>query len=100
MAPLFSEVTKIIHDNEAEIKKFGVKEIYIFGSVVTGHANDESDIDIFIVPDENQVIGLLKFISLNNFLTKILGRKVDLATRDSLHPELKDRIIQEAKRAA
>lgn len=100
MALNFSEIKKIIQENKAEIKKFGVKELYIFGSVVRGESHKKSDVDIFVVLDKNVQVGLLKFISLNNFLSKLLGRKVDLATKDALHPRLKAQILKEAQRAA
>lgn len=39
-----ADVKKIISENEAEIRKFGVKEIYLFGSVVRGEAKETSDV--------------------------------------------------------
>ena len=39
-----ADVKKIISENEAEIRKFGVKEIYLFGSVVRGEAYETCDI--------------------------------------------------------
>ena len=43
------DVKKIISENESEIRKFGVKEIYLFGSVVRGEAKETSDVDFFVV---------------------------------------------------
>jgi len=40
---------KIISENESEIRKFGVKEIYLFGSVVRGEAKENSDVDFYVV---------------------------------------------------
>lgn len=95
-----ADVKKIISENEAEIRKFGVKEIYLFGSVVRGEAKETSDVDLFVVLDKDARVGLIKFIKLQMYLTAILGKKVDLATKASLHPLLKDQILKEAIRAA
>ena len=43
------DVRKILKENEIEIRKFGVKEVYLFGSVVRGEAKETSDVDFLIV---------------------------------------------------
>ena len=100
MTATLETVLKIIKDNELEIRNFGVNEVYIFGSVVRNEAKDESDIDIFVVLDSKAKVGLIKFISLQNFLSLKLGKKVDLASKAALHPLLKEQILKEAVRAA
>ena len=42
------EVIRRIRENYGEIKKFGVKRIGIFGSVVREEAGENSDIDILV----------------------------------------------------
>ncbi len=93
-------VLKIIKENELEIRNYGVAEIYVFGSVARNEATEESDIDLFVVLDSNARVGLVKFISLQNFLSLKLGKKVDLASKAALHPLLKEKILKEAVRAA
>jgi uncharacterized protein len=44
--------------------------------------------------------GLLQFVALKRALEEVLGRRVDLATRSSLKPQLRERILKEAVRAA
>ena len=39
--------------------------------------------------------GFFKFLDLEEFLTRKLGVKVDLVTRNALKPLLKDRILRE-----
>jgi len=41
--------------------------------------------------------GLLKFIELENYLTDILGVKVDLVMRDALKPRIGQRILEEVE---
>ena len=61
--------------------EFGVEKIGLFGSVAAGTDNDSSDIDLVV--EFRRPMGL-KFIRLVEYLERILGRKVDLVTRDGL----------------
>ena len=92
------DVKKIISENEAEIRKFGVKEIYLFGSVVRGEAKETSDVDFFVVFEELSKVGYFKLIQLQLFLESKLSTAVDIGTK--LHPMLKDQILKEALRVA
>jgi len=56
------DVVKIIKENEAEIRKFGVKEIYLFGSVVRGEAKETSDVDFLIVFEPTYPASFLPFM--------------------------------------
>ncbi len=61
--------------------EFGVKRIGLFGSVSTGTATEKSDIDLLVEFD--RPIGL-HFVSLVDYLQAMLGRKVDVVTKDGL----------------
>lgn len=93
-------VLRILAEHREELGKFRVKSISLFGSVVRGSAGPESDVDILVEFDPDAHIGLFEFSRLRDLLSQILGRSVDLATPDALHPALKDRILKEAVRAA
>ena len=60
-----------------------VLKAYLFGSFSRGEETESSDIDILIVLDESQHIGL-KFFGMYEDLKDLLGRKVDLVTERSL----------------
>lgn len=62
-----------------------VLKAYLFGSYSRGEETESSDIDILIVLDESQHIGL-KFFGMYEDLKDLLGRKVDLVTERSLAP--------------
>lgn len=62
-----------------------VLKAYLFGSFSRGEETDSSDIDILIVLDESQHIGM-KFFGMYEDLKDLLGRKVDLVTDRSLAP--------------
>lgn len=76
-------------------EKHGAYNVRIFGSVAREEDNEQSDIDFLIDYDlENTTPwfpgGLL--IDLEN----LLGRKVDIATDDSLHYFIRDKVLEEA----
>ena len=62
-----------------------ILKAYLFGSFSRGEETESSDIDILIVLDESQHIGL-KFFGMYEDLKDLLGRKVDLVTERSLAP--------------
>ena len=62
-----------------------VLKAYLFGSFSRGEETDSSDIDILIVLDDSQHIGL-KFFGMYEDLKDLLGRNVDLVTDRSLAP--------------
>jgi predicted nucleotidyltransferase len=71
-------------------EKFKVKKIGVFGSYVRGEESDESDVDILV--EFSEPIGW-EFIDLMEFLEKILGKKVHLATVRALKPQLREKIL-------
>lgn len=79
------EVIKRIEKNKEEIKKLGIKEIGLFGSVLKGKQTNKSDIDILV---EFKVLSFDNYANAIIFLEKILKKKVDLITKSSLRPEL------------
>ena len=88
------EVIRILKENMEDIKKFGVKRIGIFGSVVRDEAGEKSDID-FVVEFEKGKKDFDNFISLVFYLEKLFGRKVDLLTPESISPYIKKYIMEE-----
>lgn len=90
-------VKRIIKENEVEIRKFGVKEIHLFGSVVRGESTEASDVD-FLVSFGPEGVDYFTLYDLEQFLQDKLKTKVDLGTK--LHPLLKDQIMREALRVA
>lgn len=67
----------------------------LFGSSIRGEAKAESDIDILVELEEGK--SLLDFIGLEIELEEVLQRKVDLLAYDSIHPRLKNDLLNEQK---
>ncbi|MBR5638691.1 MAG: nucleotidyltransferase domain-containing protein [Muribaculaceae bacterium] len=60
-----------------------VLKAWLFGSFARGEETPESDVDILIVLDKSQPVGL-KFFGMYEDLKQLLGRDVDLVTERSL----------------
>ena len=91
----FEKLKNILAEHKQEIKdRFKVEEIGIFGSYVRKEQKKKSDLDVLV--SFSETTDLFMFGQLENYLSDILGVKVDLVMKDSLKPRLKDRILNEA----
>lgn len=95
-----SEVIKKLASFEDELKKFSVKDLYLFGSYAREEAGEQSDLDILVEFEAGAQIGLFEFARLRRQLSELLGREVDLVTPDAIRPEMKDQILREAVHAS
>ena len=75
------------------LKEAGVKRSSVFGSYAHGEQRADSDLDLLIEAPDG--MGLFEFVHLQSELEKALDKKVDLVTFNSIHPLLKDRILNE-----
>jgi uncharacterized protein len=73
------------------LKDAGVINSAIFGSYVRGEQREDSDIDLLI--DVPRGTTLFDLVDLQSKLEQKLHRKVDLVTYRSIHPLLKDSIL-------
>ena len=62
-------------------ERFGVERIALYGSFAKGDFTEGSDVDVLI--HLSRPLGL-EFVALAEHLEKVLGRKVDLATFETL----------------
>lgn len=82
------------------LERFGVRELRLFGSAARGEAAEASDLDLLVEYDRAATVGLFEFVRLQRALSELLGRPVDLATLEALHPAFREQIHQEAVRVA
>lgn len=88
------EIERILREHKAELReRYGVREIGLFGSYVRGEQRRRSDVDILVEFDT--VPGLLKFLELEEYLSRLLGVRVDLVRKASIRKELRERILGE-----
>jgi predicted nucleotidyltransferase len=93
------DIEKIIYElknHKLEIEKdFNVKEIGVFGSYVRGEESSDSDIDILV--DFEKPIDLFRFLDLEEKLSELFNKKVDLVSKKSLKPFIGEQILKEVQ---
>jgi hypothetical protein len=85
------EAIRKLRQHEAELKELGVVHLYLFGSTASGDARADSDVDLFFDYKKGE-LGLFQLMDVKERASIILGHKVDIMTRDSLHKTLRRRI--------
>jgi len=93
-----AEVRERLARHPEVLRRYGVTSVAVFGSVARGEAFAESDVDLLVA--FGRPIGLFAVMGLEQELSEILGRNVDLVTRAALKPRLRERILAEAVDAA
>ncbi len=88
------EIKQILKENKDVLAdRFKVKEIGIFGSYVRGEQKKKSDLDI--LAEFEEPISLIEFVALENYLSELIGRKVDLVMKSALKQRIRKHILRE-----
>lgn len=77
-------------------KTNGIRRLALFGSVLRDDFRPDSDIDVLVEFQPGVRVGLA-FVRIQDELSAILGRKVDLNTPGSLSKYFRDKVLQEAE---
>ena len=78
-------------------RRYGVRELSLFGSAARGEMRPGSDIDIMVEFEPGVRIGLIKFESLVEELEALAGRRVDLVTKRGLKPWVRPKVLKDAR---
>lgn len=90
-----------VHVDETKLgelcQRYHVRELSVFGSAGRNEMRPESDIDLLVefLPDAN--IGLIEHAGLMLDLERLLGRKVDLVSKNGLKPRIRSSILADAR---
>ncbi len=76
-------------------ERYGVHDLWLFGSYVRGEQTPDSDLDVLIELGD-QPIGLFKFVEIQNVLSDRLGINIDLVEKEGLKPAIGKRVLREA----
>ncbi|MBB6181216.1 nucleotidyltransferase family protein [Pseudorhizobium flavum] len=93
-----SEAIEKLKAKADAIKARGATSLYLFGSVARDEASDTSDLDLFIDYDPTRKFSLVDLAGIKIYLEDELSTEVDVTTRNSLHPRLKNKIETSAIR--
>jgi uncharacterized protein len=77
-------------------KKHNIRRLALFGSVLRDDFALDSDVDVLVEFEPGTRIGL-RFFTLQEELSQILGRHVDLNTPGFLSKYFRDRVVEEAE---
>jgi uncharacterized protein len=92
-------VIATLRAHEPELKAAGIAHLALFGSTVRGEDRAGSDVDLVASFDPRRRLSLLDVVGLENRLSDLLGREVDLVEEDSLLAGIRERALKEAVRA-
>ena len=73
-----------------------IRKLAVFGSALRDDFRPESDLDVLVEFQPGAVPGLA-FFSLQDELSKLFGRTVDLNTPNCLSPEFRDDVVATAE---
>ena len=77
-------------------RKHHIRRLALFGSAIRPDYGPESDVDVLVEFEEGFVPGLA-FFGVQEELSEILGRPVDLNTAGFLSSEFRDQVLSEAQ---
>lgn len=78
----------ITHTVQDFFKDKPVKKVFLFGSYARGEANEKSDVDLFLVLDEDRKVNFFEMAGMWQDFQDTLKKNVDLVHQ---HPFLKER---------
>lgn len=86
-------VSKLKAEKKTLLDKYKVTRLGVFGSFARGEETSDSDIDILV--EFTEIPGMMEFFGTEEYLEKILNRKIDLVRENAIRPELKEIIMSE-----
>ncbi|MDE0433819.1 MAG: nucleotidyltransferase family protein [Bryobacterales bacterium] len=89
----------LIENHRTEIlalaDRHGVRDVRVFGSMARGDADDASDVDLLVSLSPERTGLALGALLID--VQGLLNRRVEVVTENSLHPEIRDRVLKEAQ---
>ena len=93
---MFREYIAIPYEAIADLcRRYHIRKLSLFGSVLREDFRPDSDIDVLVEFEPDARIGL-EFIDIQDTLTALLGREVDLNTPNSLSKYFRDEVLEHA----
>lgn len=78
-------------------RRYHVRELSVFGSAARGDMRPDSDIDLLVEFLLDAEVDLVDHAGLMLDLGRLLGRKVDLVTKNGLKPLIRASVLEEAQ---
>jgi uncharacterized protein len=78
-------------------RRHRIRWLALFGSVLRDDFRPDSDIDVLVEFEPEQRYTYFTLAEVEEDLSAVLGRKVDLHVPKSLHPFLRDKVLRQAE---
>ncbi len=91
-------VFAILKQHQSALSNLGVKSLAILGSVARDEATFDSDVGLLV--DLEPPLTFDRYMDVKLYLEDQLNKKVDLVTRSSLKPQIREIVEREAIRVA
>jgi hypothetical protein len=82
---------------EAFCRKNHIIKLSLFGSALRDELKPGSDIDILVEFEKGKAPGLMGFCHIQNLLTDLIGREVELHTPNDLSRFFRDVVVKNAE---
>ena len=82
---------------KAFCKRYHIQKLSLFGSALREELRPQSDIDLLVEFEKGKIPGLITLAGIENELSQLLERKVDLRTRQELSSYFRDDVVREAE---
>lgn len=80
-------------------RRHQIRRLAFFGSVLRDDFALDSDVDVLVEFESGARVGLIGFAGIENELSRLIGRKVDLNTAGFLSPYFREEILRDAETA-
>ena len=96
-SPRKAEIVAELKALEPELRRRGIASVALFGSVVHGASEPDSDIDVLIAVGPGVNFDLIDLVGVKNLISDRLGREADVVDRECLSPLIRETILAEAE---
>ena len=74
-----------------------ILRLALFGSVLTDRFGPESDVDVLVEFDPNNIPTLFEVVAMERELSSVIGRKADMRTPKDLSRYFRDEVMRTAQ---
>lgn len=94
-----AEIVAKLKAVEPQLRARGVAALYLFGSYARDEARPDSDVDMFVDPEDEDAFGLMRLFDSQTVVEDVLpGMEIAYSTRDSIVPRYRPYIERDAIR--
>jgi len=86
-----------IEELESLCRRYEVRELALFGSMLRPDQLPESDVDLLVSFQPGARVSFTTLARMQRELEALLGRKVDLVPKDGLKPVIRDHVLATAR---